>query len=85
MMVHPPTVWYWSHIRHHTDTIIIGRDRENVLKRPPEIFILICDIFGLISVSTEFKNIFLHAFGHLGNEEKDFVPENEYHKVILEA
>jgi len=85
MMVHPPTVWYWSHIRHHTDTIIIGRDRENVLKRPPEIFILICDIFGLISVSTEFKNIFLHAFGHLGNEEKDFVPENEHHKVILEA
>ena len=25
-----PTVWKWSHARHHTDTIIVGRDPEIV-------------------------------------------------------
>jgi fatty acid desaturase len=28
MIMREPTVWRWSHTRHHTDTIIVGRDRE---------------------------------------------------------
>ena len=23
-----PTVWRWSHARHHTDTLVVGRDPE---------------------------------------------------------
>ncbi len=26
MIIREPTVWRWSHTRHHTDTIIVGRD-----------------------------------------------------------
>ena len=30
-------VWRWSHTRHHTDTIIVGRDPEIAVPRPPDI------------------------------------------------
>ncbi|NDI01805.1 MAG: hypothetical protein EBY57_08445 [Actinobacteria bacterium] len=33
-----PTVWRWSHYRHHTDTIITGRDAEIVFQRPPSVW-----------------------------------------------
>src|SRR5215510_13988849 len=28
MIMREPTIWRWSHARHHTDTIIVGRDPE---------------------------------------------------------
>ena len=34
MMVRNPVVWRWSHARHHTDTIIVGRDPEIITMRP---------------------------------------------------
>ena len=37
MVLREPTVWRWSHTRHHTDTIIVGRDPEIAAPRPPEI------------------------------------------------
>ena len=36
MVLREPTVWRWSHARHHTDTIIVGRDPEVVAPRPPD-------------------------------------------------
>src|SRR5947209_9445279 len=30
MNLKEPTFWRWSHARHHTDTIIVGRDREKI-------------------------------------------------------
>ena len=36
-MVRNPTIWRWSHTRHHTDTIIIGRDPEIITPRPPNV------------------------------------------------
>jgi len=35
MVLRRPTVWRWSHSRHHTDTIIVGRDPEIIQPRPP--------------------------------------------------
>ena len=35
MNMKEPTFWRWSHARHHTDTIIVGRDREIAAMRPP--------------------------------------------------
>ncbi|MBM3521015.1 MAG: fatty acid desaturase, partial [Alphaproteobacteria bacterium] len=34
MIMREPTVWRWSHARHHTDTIIVGRDPEIAVMRP---------------------------------------------------
>ena len=36
MILREPTVWRWSHTRHHTDTIIVGRDPEIAVPRPPD-------------------------------------------------
>ena len=37
MVVRESTSWRWSHTRHHTDTIIIGRDPEIAVPRPPDL------------------------------------------------
>lgn len=34
MVLRQPTTWRWSHTRHHTDTIIVGRDPQN-RRSPP--------------------------------------------------
>ena len=34
MVMRNPVTWRWSHARHHTDTIIVGRDAEIVFQRP---------------------------------------------------
>ena len=37
MVMRESTVWRWSHTRHHSDTIIVGRDPEIAVPRPPDI------------------------------------------------
>ena len=34
MLLREPTMWRWSHVRHHSDTIIVGRDPEVLFTRP---------------------------------------------------
>src|SRR6187455_3541079 len=48
MIMRNPTGWRWSHTRHHTDTIIVGRDPEIALMRPPDLARLILNFFGLL-------------------------------------
>ena len=35
MVLRESTRWRWSHARHHSDTIIVGRDPEIAVTRPP--------------------------------------------------
>ncbi|MEK9998881.1 MAG: fatty acid desaturase, partial [Acidimicrobiaceae bacterium] len=37
MLLREPTVWRWSHVRHHSDTIVVGRDAEIVFPRPIDV------------------------------------------------
>ena len=58
-------VWRWSHTRHHTDTIIVGRDPEIAVMRPPDL------IRSRSSTSSRFPSVvpgvgdasFVHATG----------------------
>lgn len=34
MIMRDPTTWRWSHTRHHTDTLVVGRDPEIAVMRP---------------------------------------------------
>ena len=36
MVLRNATLWRWSHTRHHSDTIIVGRDPEIAVPRPPD-------------------------------------------------
>src|SRR5579872_5112371 len=84
-MIRNPTIWRWSHTRHHTDTIIIGRDPEIITPRPPDVVSLLLNIFALKNTVVFFRKVFLHATGRLNAEEATFVPESERPKVYRTA
>lgn len=81
MVLREPTVWRWSHARHHTDTIVVGRDPEIGVPRPTDWLVLALNVFALRSGFKEFKKVFLHATGRLDAAERTFIPEMEHNKV----
>ncbi|TSA29756.1 MAG: NADH:ubiquinone reductase (Na(+)-transporting) subunit F [Verrucomicrobiaceae bacterium] len=85
MILRESTVWRWSHTRHHSDTIIVGRDPEIAVPRPPDIPATIMAFFSLKVYPKYFKRILLHAFDRMAPDEMTFVPESEYHKVYFRA
>jgi fatty acid desaturase len=85
MIMRDPTVWRWSHTRHHTDTIIVGRDPEIVAMRPPALWHIIANFVGLFDVPLAFKHMFIHATGRLTEQEATFVPESERAKTYWTA
>jgi len=79
-------IWYrWSHARHHTDTIIVGRDLEILAMRPPKIIAMLLDFFGLVYGFNAFLLMLRHAAGRVSEEEKTFIPESEHAKMIWVA
>ena len=80
-----PHVWRWSHTRHHTETIIVGRDPEISYPRPPDVWGMILNIFHLKAGLTEVLRTFRQGFGRLSDEEKQYVPESEWSRAILHA
>jgi fatty acid desaturase len=85
MIMRDPTTWRWSHTRHHTDTLIVGRDPEIAAMRPARLARLLANFFGLVDVPMAFRLMFLHAAGRLTADEADYVPESERHKVYRTA
>lgn len=85
MVMRESTVWRWSHTRHHSDTIIVGRDPEIAVPRPPDIKALIMGFFNLGVYPKYFKHILIHSFGRMTPEEKTFVPESEFPTVYFRA
>jgi len=85
MVMRESTPWRWSHARHHSDTIIVGRDPEIAVPRPPSILALILNFFGLKVIPRYFWHVMVHCTGRLTPEEKTYIPESEYAKVYLRA
>jgi fatty acid desaturase len=85
MIMRDPTVWRWSHARHHTDTLVLGRDPEIAAMRPARLARLIANFAGLVDVPIAFRLMFLHAAGRLTPDEADFVPGPERQKVYRTA
>lgn len=85
MILREPTVWRWSHTRHHTDTIIVGRDPEIVAPRPPDIRAILFAFVGLEQARYYFPKLFVHAGGRLLPDEATFIPESEHNKLFWTA
>lgn len=85
MIVRNPTLWRWSHTRHHTDTYIIGHDPEIVGMRPPQLLMMLGYFFGITDIPFSIAAMFRHASGHLNADEQTFVPESERGKVYWTA
>lgn len=82
MLMRNPTVWRASHVRHHTDTIIVGRDPEIVAMRPPDLLRLVLNLFGLVDVCVLGRRMLLHASGHLHPDEATYVRKEDHPKVF---
>ena len=84
-MMRNPTTWRWSHARHHTDTIIVGRDPEIAIMRPPEVLKLALAFIGLRDVAQAIPRMLLNASGRLHPDEATWIPEQEQPKAIRAA
>ncbi|MCY9670192.1 fatty acid desaturase [Paenibacillus alginolyticus] len=85
MILRAPTPWRWSHSRHHTDTIIVGRDAEIFAPRPPVYRDILREIFRLFGAPIDVWKHIMHCFGKMHPTEKDFVPETEWRRCFLES
>ena len=85
MLYRLPISWRWSHARHHSDTIIVGRDPEITAPRPPDIKGMILKMIGIKLTFKETKKWINHLRGKVGAEEAEYVPKDEYHKMLLPA
>ncbi|MCD9023730.1 fatty acid desaturase family protein [Cohnella silvisoli] len=85
MSLRPATPWRWSHTRHHTDTIIVGRDPEIVAPRPPVWRIILMDFFRLYGGPKDIRRMIMHCFGKLDEEEREYIPRSEFSKACWES
>lgn len=89
MMLRESWVWKWSHVRHHSDTLIVGRDPEIAAKRNRRDLInLLLRFFGLQVPSVYFNYFRLlvkHALNGRDPEAAQYVPDNEWPKVTVRA
>ena len=85
MVMRESVVWRWSHNRHHSDTIIVGRDPEIAVPRPPSIGRMIASFFNLTVYPKYFSHLVLHCIGRMSAEERTFIPESEFLKAYRNA
>lgn len=85
MVMRESTYWRWSHTRHHSDTIIVGRDPEIAAPRPPDLKAIALGFLNIGNYSTYFGKILRHSFARMSDEEKVFIPESEFPKIYRRA
>jgi fatty acid desaturase len=85
MVFRQSTVWRYSHTRHHSDTIIRGRDPEIAVPRPPKIRNILLKFVGFRSFIRELNKILRYAIGKIDPEVATYLPKHEYARVILKA
>jgi len=85
MLMREPTVWRWSHVRHHSDTIVVGRDPEIVFPRPFAFGTWIGNLLGLFGVPMMLRRIVRHARGRVDADVQSFVPAEKHRSVVTEA
>jgi fatty acid desaturase len=85
MIMRNSATWRWSHARHHTNTYIVGLDPEIAIMRPPALLKLFANFFGVFDVIAFFRRTIHTAFRGVHPEERMFVPESEWAKVVRVA
>jgi Na+-transporting NADH:ubiquinone oxidoreductase subunit F len=85
MVMRESVVWRWSHTRHHSDTIIVGRDPEIQVSRPPDMKAHLMSLFNLGNYRGYFPTLFKHALGQITPEEATFIPSTEFAKIYRNA
>jgi len=85
MVMRNPVNWRWSHARHHTDTIIVGRDPEIGHFRPPQLMMTALHFIGIPDIWMHFRILARNAVGIIAPDEADYIPDSERPKAIFAA
>jgi fatty acid desaturase len=85
MTLREPIVRRWDHTRHHTDTIIVGRDREIIEERPPRPVHLVLLFTGVPMAYEQLRGLFRHVVGRISEEERLVIPQTEFRRMIRQA
>lgn len=83
MVVREPISWRWSHVRHHAETIFVGRDPEIAFPRPMPRWRIAAELFGLLSAYAEGRKYLLSFVGRVPTDVRSYVPEREVQRVIF--
>jgi len=84
-MIRNPVIWKNSHVRHHTDTIIVGRDPEILAMQPPAIFMIAVNFFGVMDVWHGLRKMLLNASGQIDAQDASFIPDAQLPQMIFVA
>ena len=84
-VIRNPVNWRWSHARHHTDTIIVGRDAEIGWMHPVSIFTKALSFFAVLDFWASLKVLARNAMGNMNADERDYIPAHEIPKAIFWA
>lgn len=85
MVMRESVVWRWSHTRHHSDTVIVGRDPEIQVSRPPDLKAHVASIFAIGVYRGYFPGLIRHVMGRVSAEERTFIPESEFGRIFRHA
>lgn len=85
MVMRNPVNWRWSHARHHTDTIIVGRDAEIGFMHPTNIWMKLQSFLSPIDAWASMKVLARNALGRMSADERDYIPASEIPKAIFWA
>ena len=85
MVIRESVRWRWSHTRHHSDTIIVGRDPEIAVPRPFKLGVFILNFFNVFAFRMYWSNVLLHCTGKVTADERTYIPETEYPKLFIRA
>ncbi|MEO0487023.1 MAG: fatty acid desaturase [Pseudomonadota bacterium] len=85
MLIRNPVIWRASHLRHHTDTIIVGRDPEIQAMRPPDLMRLVLNLVGIPDLIHQLSRMAGHVAGRVHPEEAAFLRDGEAAQAIRVA
>lgn len=85
MVLRESVRWRWSHTRHHSDTIVVGRDPEIAVPRPANLGIFLLNFFNVMAFRMYWSNVFLHCIGRLTPDESTYIPKTEHGKLFAMA
>ena len=85
MLLREPTLWRWSHARHHSDTLIVGLDPEIAIQRPPSLLAVTLLYLHLINGPKLLRLMLKHACGRGDELTQVAVPTDQFRRVVWEA
>ncbi len=82
MEIRCPLSTRWSHMNHHSYTIIRKIDLEIQAPRPVQLWKVLIEFFDLFSLPFLLRVLVLHTLGIPTKEDRRVVPESEYGKIF---